>query len=44
MIQWLAFILHIQEVPGSDVDLEAGYTGQSCMWFSSVPPSRQMPE
>jgi hypothetical protein len=38
MLEWLTFLLHILEVPGSNLSQETGYPDWGFSWFSSVLP------
>jgi hypothetical protein len=35
--EWLTFLLHFREVPGSNLGLETSYSDWCFSWFSSVP-------
>jgi hypothetical protein len=37
VVEWLTFLLHIKEVPGSNFGPETGYPDWVFSWFSSVP-------
>jgi hypothetical protein len=36
-VKWLTRQLRIQDVPGSNLGLETGYTNWGFPWYSSVP-------
>jgi hypothetical protein len=40
MVEWLALLLYIQEVLGSNLFSETGYPDWGFSWFSSVPPDK----
>jgi hypothetical protein len=40
--EWLALLLRIWEVLGSDFGSETGYVDLGFSWFSSVPPGKCM--
>jgi hypothetical protein len=40
VVEWLTLLLHIREVPGSNLDLETGHSDWSFLWFSSIPQGK----
>jgi hypothetical protein len=40
MVEWLTLLLHLQEVPGSNLGLETSYPDWGFSWISSVPPGK----
>jgi hypothetical protein len=40
MVEWLALLLRILEVPGSNLGPETGHSDWGFSWFSSIPPGK----